>query len=180
MMLHLASTGLGPLYDGVAHLFLSVDDLLPVTTMALLAGLNGKRAGRLTLLVLPVAWIVGGLAGFAAGRALPGSLLTAISLLVLGVLTATDRRLGERTVMVLALLLGVLHGWLNGADIAVAGREALGLAGIAAAVFVVVALGAALVVSLRSAWARVAVRVAGSWAAAVGLLLLGWGLRPQG
>jgi hydrogenase/urease accessory protein HupE len=179
-LLHLASTGLGPLYDGVAHLFVSVEDLLPVTTMALLAGLNGKRAGRVTLLVLPAAWMAGGLAGHAVGRTLPGSLLAAASMLVLGALTAADRRLGDRMVMALALLLGVLHGWLNGADIAAAGREALGLVGIAAAVFVVVALGAAVVVSLRAAWARIAVRVAGSWAAAIGLLLLGWELRTRG
>jgi hypothetical protein len=53
----------------------------------------------------------------------------------------------------------------------------LGLAGIVAAVFVVVALAAALVVALRAPWSRIAVRVAGSWIAAAGLLLLGWTLR---
>jgi hypothetical protein len=46
-----------------------------------------------------------------------------------------------------------------------------------ATVFVLVALGAALVVSLRAAWARIAVRAAGSWMAAVGLLMVGWALR---
>jgi urease accessory protein len=40
-----------------------------------------------------------------------------------------------------------------------------------------VALGAALVVALRSGWQRIAVRVAGSWVAAIGLLLLGWAIR---
>jgi len=34
-----------------------------------------------------------------------------------------------------------------------------------------------LVVSLRRPWTRIAVRVTGSWLAAVGLLMLGWGLR---
>jgi hypothetical protein len=52
-----------------------------------------------------------------------------------------------------------------------------GLAGIVCAVFVLVALGTALVVVLRAPWARIAVRVAGSWIAAAGLLLLGWSLR---
>jgi hypothetical protein len=33
------------------------------------------------------------------------------------------------------------------------------------------------VVSLVAAWARIAVRVAGSWIAAIGLLMLGWNLR---
>ena len=75
------------------------------------------------------------------------------------------------------LALGLLHGFLNGAGIATAGREALALAGIVTAIFVLVALVAALVVSLRAPWARIVVRVAGSWIAAIGLLMLGWSLR---
>jgi hydrogenase/urease accessory protein HupE len=74
-------------------------------------------------------------------------------------------------------VVGVLHGWLNGTSLAQVQREAVGLAGIASAAFVVVAIAAALVVSLRVPWTRIAVRVAGSWVAAIGLLLLGWTLR---
>jgi len=48
------------------------------------------------------------------------------------------------------------------------------------AVFVLVALVAALVVSLRAQWARVTVRVAGSWIKAIGLLMLGWTYRGMG
>jgi hypothetical protein len=43
--------------------------------------------------------------------------------------------------------------------------------------FVLVALASALVIALREPWVRVAVRVTGSWVAAVGLLILGWSLR---
>jgi urease accessory protein len=49
--------------------------------------------------------------------------------------------------------------------------------GLVGAVFVVVALAAALVVRFPAEWSRVAVRVAGSWIAASGLLLLGWAAR---
>ena len=174
---HLVTTGLGPLYDGISHLFLSFEDLLPVVAMALLAGLNGTRAGRLALFVVPATWLLAGLAGFAAGTALLPGTVTAASFLVLGGLTAADRRLPSPAVVALAAALGLLHGWLNGASIAEAGREALGLVGIAAAVFVLVALLAAFVVWLRPPWTRIAVRAAGSWIAAIGLLLLGWGLR---
>jgi urease accessory protein len=175
---HLVTTGLGPLYDGISHLFLSFEDLLPVVALALLSGLNGPRTGRLALFVVPAAWLAGGLAGFAAGTPLFPGTVTAASFLVLGGLTAADRQLPPAAVTVLAAALGLLHGWLNGAGIAEAGREALGLVGIVSAVFVVVALLAAFVVWLRPPWARIAVRVAGSWIAAIGLLLLGWGLRP--
>ena len=176
---HLATTGLGPVYDGINHLLLSPDDLVPVIAMALLAGLNGAAAGRRVLFVLPVAWWLGGMAGFAHGaEVLPGP-VTTVSFLVLGALTALDRRLPERAVIALAALVGLLHGWLNGAGIATAGRESLALVGIGTAIFVIVALGAALVVSLRRSWQRIAVRVAGSWVAAIGLLLLGWALRAR-
>jgi hydrogenase/urease accessory protein HupE len=178
-MLHLATTGLGPVYDGINHLVLSPDDLVPVIAMALLAGLNGAAAGRRVLFVLPAAWWLGGMAGFAHGtEVLPGA-VTTVSFLVLGALIALDRQLPERAAIALAALVGLLHGWLNGAGIAVAGRESLALVGIGAAVFVIVALGATLVVSLHRAWQRVVVRVAGSWIAAIGLLLLGWALRPH-
>ena len=89
-------------------------------------------------------------------------------------LTALDRRLSPALVATVAVAVGLLHGWLNGAGIAESGREATGLAGIAAAVFVIVALVAALVTWLPAAWMRIAVRVAGSWVAAIGLLMLGW------
>ncbi len=103
--------------------------------------------------------------------------VTTASLLVLGGLTAADVRLSSTAMAVLAVIVGLLHGWLNGVGIAGSQREALGLVGIVGAAFVLVALAAALVVSLRAPWMRIAVRVAGSWVVAIGLLMLGWSLR---
>jgi urease accessory protein len=174
---HLVTTGLGPIYDGISHVLCSPDDLLPVVAMAMLAGLNGAAAGRRAMFTLTIAWLAGGFAGFVVGHPLlPGS-VTAVSFLAIGGLTAVDRRLAPATVAALALAVGLVHGWLNGAALVEAQRDAFGLIGIAGAIFVLVALGAALVVSCRAEWARVAVRVGGSWVAAIGLLILGWSLR---
>jgi urease accessory protein len=52
--------------------------------------------------------------------------------------------------------------------------------GASVSVFLVITMASALVVSLRAHWAQVAVRVAGSWIAAIGLLMLGWLVRGQG
>lgn len=173
---HLVTTGLGPVYDGVSHLFLTLDDLLPVVAMALLAGLNGAAAGRRALWTLPAAWLAGGFAGYQAGFMLLPAGVTSLSLLVLGILTAAGLRMAPAAITALALALGVIHGWLNGAGIATAANEASGLIGITTAIFVLAALVSALVVSLRRPWSRIVVRVAGSWIAAIGLLLLGWTL----
>ncbi len=173
---HLVSTGIGPVYDGIAHLLVSFEDLLPVIAMALLAGLNGPSAGRRVLLMLPLAWLIGGVAGTLSPAApWPASPAT-LSLLVLGALVAADFKFAPTAVAVLALVLGLAHGWHNGVAMAVAGLPTAGLLGTAGAVFVVAALVAATVVALRRPWTRIAIRVAGSWIGASGLLLLGWTL----
>ena len=48
------------------------------------------------------------------------------------------------------------------------------------ALFVIVALLSAFVLSLKRPWARIAVRVTGSWIFASGLLMLGWMLKGHG
>jgi len=174
---HLVTTGLGPIYDGISHVLMSPDDVVPILAMAFLAGLNGPVAGRRTLFALTAAWLVGGAAGFYSGQPLIPGAASALSFLALGGLTAADKRLSPRIVTALAAVVGMLHGWLNGAGIAESQRELLGLVGIASVVFVLVALASAFVVSLRAGWTRIAVRVAGSWIAAIGLLMLGWNLR---
>jgi hypothetical protein len=68
---------------------------------------------------------------------------------------------------------------LNGVALR-SGPGVSGLLGIAAALFVIVALVAAATVALRPRWTRIAVRVAGSWVVAVGMLMLGWTLAAQG
>jgi hydrogenase/urease accessory protein HupE len=176
---HLVTTGLGPVYDGIGHLLLTPEDLVPIVALALYAGLRGARAGRIALFVLPGAWIAGGLLGLQAGAATSAP-VPALSFVLLGLLVAADLKLPVGAVAALAAGLGLVHGFLNGPALAGTGPGALGLLGIAAVAFVVVALASALVVSLKAPAARIAVRVAGSWVAAVGLLLLGWAFRTRG
>jgi urease accessory protein len=174
---HLVNTGLGPFYDGVSHFALTPEDFLPALALALLAGQKGSRTGRLALFALPGAWLVGGLAGLAFPTISSATALTTVSFLALGGLVAADPRLPPEWVTGLAVVVGLLHGYINGAAMSQAKLGGLGLVGIVTMLFVVVALFAALVVALRAPWARIAVRVAGSWIAAIGLLLLGWSFR---
>ncbi len=177
---HLVSSGFGPFYDGVIHLSMSPDDLLGVLAIALLSGLLGARHGRAALFLLTAAWLVGGSFGLQVGREVSLPSVNALSFLLVGALVAAGRRLPLVWVAGLAVALGLLHGFLNGTAMAEAGGGMLALLGIATTVFVLAALVAAFVVELRAAWARIAVRVAGSWIAAIGLLTLAWALRGVG
>jgi hydrogenase/urease accessory protein HupE len=177
---HLVSTGFGPFFDGLTHLAMSPDDLLGVLALAMLSGLIGSRYGRAVLFTLTSAWLVGGLFGLQIPRELSLPIGNTLSFLLVGVLVAADRKLPLAVVAGLAVALGLLHGFLNGTAMARSGGGFTALLGISTGVFVVVTIIAAFVVSLRSAWTRVAVRVAGSWIAAIGLLMLGWTFRGVG
>ena len=175
---HLVTTGLGPVYDGVGHFFLSPGDALAVLALALLAGLRGTAAGRRALFVLPLAWLAGGLVGLATTgwSSPPEEIIGALSLLLLGILIATDIALSVAVVAGLAALLGVAHGFFNGLGWHEAGADkgVLQLLGVAVTLFVLVALASATAVIAKPLWARIAVRVVGSWIGASGLLWTGW------
>jgi hydrogenase/urease accessory protein HupE len=90
---------------------------------------------------------------------------------------ATNAKLSLRAMTLLAVLLGLVHGWMNGAGVHLTGSVFVVYAGLVCGIFVLVALVSALVIQLRSSWTRIVVRVAGSWIVATGLLLLGWAAR---
>jgi urease accessory protein len=176
---HLNSTGMGPFYDGLVHFLMSPEDIIPVFALALLAGLRGAKYGRRALFVLPIAWLLGAFAGLAATIAGPHPFIGAAWFLLLGGLVAADAKLSLRVTTALAALLGLYHGYLNGNGMGQSLSTVVVLLGLVFAIFVIVALVAAFVVSLRAAWTRIAVRVAGSWIAASGLLMLGWATRVR-
>jgi urease accessory protein len=173
---HLIETGLGPVYDGITHFALTAEDLMPVLALAVLAGLRGRNHARLVIFVLPLAWMLAGVLGATGDFAIPSSLSWA-PLLVLGVLVAADLPLPYSAMVVIAAVLGLFLGFVNGCPMVQAGPGIRGLVGIAGAVFIVTTLAAACVAAWHTGWLRIAWRVSGSWIAASGLLLLGWSLR---
>jgi urease accessory protein len=176
---HLMNTGLGPFYDGLTHLFVAPEDLLPVIALALFAGLRGPQSGRAVLFILPVAWLAGALVGVSSDVPLTLPITTAIVTIAFGALVAADRPLPLGLVVGCAVVLGLLHGSLNGTDLGQQRAPGLSIIGVAVALFVIVSLLAGQVISLRLAWGRIVVRVAGSWIAATGLLMLGWAVRGR-
>ncbi len=176
---HLNTTGMGPLYDGLMHFLMSPDDIIPVLALAFLAGLRGASHGRRALFTIPTAWLVGGLTGLSASAANPHPFVAAAWFLLLGILLAADARISVPVTTAIASLLGLYHGYLNGTGMGTSTDAAVALLGLVFAVFVLVALAAAFVIRLQAQWARIGVRVAGSWIAATGLLMLGWAVRTR-
>jgi len=177
---HLVNTGFGTFYDGVAHLFITPSDILVVLGLGLLAGLCGAPASRAAIIAMPAVWLTGELIGSTYSAIITLPWLTTLSFGLVGVLVASNAKMPRPVLLVLTGAAGLLHGFVNGATMAAAGTDRLGMLGAATAVFVVITLLAALVVSLRAQWSRIAVRVAGSWIAAIGLLMIGWLVKGNG
>jgi hydrogenase/urease accessory protein HupE len=159
------------------HLLMSPGDVLGLIAVTLLAGRRGATAGRLTVITLSLSWLLAGIVGLSLPY-IPG--LTAVgivSFLVMGLLVAVDVRLSPVSVAAIGGAYGALRGLINGTALAAAEAEPSTLLGVVLAVLCLAVLTAGAVVPLKALWARVAVRVAGSWIAAVGMLMIGWTLQ---
>jgi urease accessory protein len=177
---HLVTTGLGPFYDGALHLLLSPEDLLGLVAAVALAGLQGAKAGRIAVIALATVWFMFSFVSLNLTVGFDFPWLSIFSIIILGALVAVNPTLPPAVVALLAGLYGALHGLLNGSALAAMDSGLLSIVGVSVTVLIIGLLCSALIVSLKAAWTRIAIRVAGSWIAAVGMLMLGWMVRGTG
>jgi len=170
---HLVSTGLGPVYDGISHFALTPEEVLPMAALALFAGLRGPAHARRVLFVVPVVWLAACLAAVAP-RAECSPIVFGFALLALGTLLAIDAKISPDVIAIIAIMLGLALGSIYDTSSDTNAPGLLGALGAAGLVFALLALLSSVSLPLRRPSARIAVRVAGSWTAALGLLLVGW------
>lgn len=173
---HLVSTGIGTFYDGLIHLYLSPEALLPVLALAVLSGMTGAPTSRIVALAFPLAWLAGSVLGLQSTGEQHWPWLTITSFIGLGALIGFGLRLPLMGVIMLAVLTAGTHGFVNASGVGDISAPVTYLAGSVTGVFIPVLIGSACAVSLRREWQVIAVRALGSWLAAVGILMLGWSL----
>lgn len=170
--------GGGGLYSGAAHPFLALEQFLALLSLGLLMGQTTGTHVR-----LPILFLAAGLGvGLAAGVVLDHASLTMLGLaLVFGGLLAAARPL---PVMAMAVCAAVA-GWVAGSDTDVPAPASPDIvaayapfAGVFVGVFLICLNAAALSSVARRPVARIAIRVAGSWVAAIAVMVLALRLRP--
>lgn len=176
---HAASQALGDFYGGLLHPLTDVVHLLPFIALGLLAGQRGSQVNSL-LLIFPGALMAGAALALLMPP-LPGlELLNIASALLFGALVAAAAPLPAAALYALAAFFGLTHGLANGTAIDAFVRPLLFIPGLGLAGLLVLAWGAQIVeylVARRTPWMQIAVRVAGSWIAAIALLVLGLSAR---
>lgn len=174
---HSLSTRFGGWLGAFLHPLSALDHALAFLALGLLLGFQPLQSARRGVIAFTLALLVGvALPTLARAADIPhiGSVNIA-SLFVLGVLVALARPLPTLLLVSLAALFGLSHGFENGSDMRSGG--AVAILAVAAAGFVVSVVVAMSAQRLRPGAPRVAVRIAGSWIAAIGLMILGFQLR---
>jgi hypothetical protein len=169
---HLVNSGLGPVYDGALHLILSPMDMVRLVALALFAGAQPPRGGRAVVVAVPVAWFLAGAA--ALGLATTGTFAVAngAGLFLLGTAVALD--LKPPAIVAAAAAFAALLGVQSGIELNTDGADWTELLGAAATVLVLMLLATSFVSTATAFATRIVCRVLGSWAAATGLLSIGW------
>ena len=165
--------GVGDFYAGMLHPVVSIEMILPLIALGLFAGQQRRETAIGVLAVFPTAILVGTFLTFM--RPVPSFIATAILSMtaVTGLLIALSKRLPVAIPIAVAVLLGLAIGWSNASEITPQISPARFVAGLALVGLLVASYGVGLVRSLKVDWSQIAVRVAGSWLAAVGILVLG-------
>lgn len=164
--------GAGDFYGGMLHAITSLDMLLAMMALGILAGQQGRSAALGVLGAFPVAIVLGAVIG-ATGRG-PSDVTSAlvVAMVALGLLVAAARPLPSGAVFILAVVLGLVIGAGNAAEMSATTVAWRFVPGVALAGLLVVSWLIGFVRWLRAPWTGIALRVGGSWIAATGIMVL--------
>jgi urease accessory protein len=171
---HSAAPGAGDFYAGALHALTALEHVLPFVALGILAGQRGRKAEPV-LLVFCLALVAGATVALWTHPLPYVGLLNIFSAILFGALVATAWSLPMASCYVIAAVFGLSHGFANGAGMIEQTKPYLFIPGVALAGLAVTAYGLIVTDYLlrrKASWVHIAVRVAGSWIAAIGILVL--------
>jgi urease accessory protein len=165
--------GVGDFYAGMLHPITAIEYAVPLIAIGLCAGQQSRETARDMVVAFPIACGLGALLAFIV--AVPGKLAVIDygCMVVLGVLVALARRMPSAIAIVLTASVGVMIGWDNGAEITAEISPYRFIPGLVFSSLLSIVYGVGLVRHLKVPWTLFAVRVVGSWIAALGILVSG-------
>lgn len=175
---HLVSTRFGELYSGMLHPLTTLAHVVPFLAIGLLSGLQATQTARLSPWLLPLAAGLGCLLGASLPALAAVTYLNLGSFVVLGLLVATALQLPAPAFVAVSVVFGVSHGYENALPTLTGGAQLLYVLGVILAAYALVTLvaGAAQALRARTTWGALALRAAGSWIVAIGLVFGGFTL----
>ena len=164
--------GVGDFYAGMLHPLTTVEFLLPMIALGLLAGQQSRTSAIAMLATFPVSLAIGAALGIPVHLPSIVAWVNLGSMAALGLLVAAARPLPSSAAAGLSVLLGLSVGLANGAELGGQVSAYRFVPGLALAGLILVTYGVGCVRRLRAPWMRIGFRVIGSWIAAIGILVL--------
>jgi urease accessory protein len=171
---HSAVKGSSDFYAGFIHPLTALEHVLPFVALGLLAGQQGRR-GQPAVLAFSLSLMAGAISALPTGPMPYVGLVNILSSVLLGILLAAAWRLPMQLLYAIAIAFGLSHGFANGTAITGDIHPYLFIPGVGLAGLIVTAYGmisADFLLRQKAAWMHIAIRVAGSWIAAIGILVL--------
>jgi urease accessory protein len=171
---HTAAKGAGDFYAGLLHPVTALEHILPFVTLGLLAGQQGAKAQG-TVLVFALTLMAGAALALWVPSVPYVGLVNILSAVLLGGLVAAAWRLPLVLLYGMTVLFGLSHGFANGTAMSEGLKPYLFIPGVGLAGLLATAYGmitADFLLRQKANWMHIAVRVAGSWIAAIGILVL--------
>jgi hydrogenase/urease accessory protein HupE len=171
---HSIGKNIGDFYWGFLHPATSMESAFPLIALGLLAGQQGAEKARWMIGLFALGIIAGPLIALSLGTPVLASWVNLISFIILGALLALARPWPLPVLAGLSLVFGLTQGWSNAAEMTQATGKLLYACGMILGGYLIVLLLAAFAVNTgKSAeWQRIALRIAGSWIAAIGLMVI--------
>lgn len=171
-MAHLSSGRFGDFYAGSLHLLTAIEHVIPIVALGLIAGQQGKRAARMMSIVLPLSLAAGVLIGINFPQVTFSIYVNGFSFLFIGGLIALRKDIPHIALITIAVFFGITHGYSNGTAFDINLSVLNYSLGVLTAGLIIIAIFSGLVLSFTKDWQKIAVRVAGSWIAAIGLITI--------
>lgn len=165
--------GVEDFYAGMLHPITVVEFAVPMMALGLCAGQQDRETARDMVAAFPITCGLGASMAFVV--AVPGHLvvISYICMVVLGILVALAVRLPSSLAIALTAFVGLTIGWANGAELTEGVSPYRFVSGLMLCGLLSIVYGVGLVRHLKAPWALFAVRVVGSWIAALGILVSG-------
>ena len=171
-MAHTISKTVGDFYGGILHTLLVMAHIFPLIALSIMAGQQGPKVAGKGLGVFLIALLAGAVTAFYTQPLIAVFYINLASFIVLGILAALSLKLPSWFFFSVVSFFGFTHGYQNGMELHQTQSPLLFLAGLLTGGLILYALLAAITIAVKKEWFQIALRVIGSWVAAMGLMLI--------
>lgn len=173
---HLVDVRMGEFYAGMIHPLTSLEHILPMLALAVIASQKPRDTARWVVSLFPLTLMSAIILGNQYSSLVGIHAANLIALIALGAMVLTENRLTGKIVVLTAVGIGLILGYRSGMDMSYSRVGYQFVPGVGLTGFIVITFAAAWIPAASSTSIRTIIRLAGTGFVLAGIYLLGKGL----